>query len=125
LVDTDVAVDLLREIPAAKAWMTTLGDEVLAAPGFVAMELVQGAQSKADLQGVDRFLSQFLLFWPDESHQAKAYAEFAQRHLSHSLGLVDALIAVTAIQESLVLHTFNQKHYSAVTDLKTQRPYQR
>ena len=45
--------------------------------------------------------------------------------LSHSLGIIDTLIAHSAIEMSAPLHTFNQKHYDMITALTTVQPYAR
>jgi len=41
-VDTDIMVDVLRELPAALAWLESLGSEGISLSGFVCGELVQG-----------------------------------------------------------------------------------
>ncbi|MCY4604723.1 MAG: VapC toxin family PIN domain ribonuclease, partial [Gemmatimonadetes bacterium] len=46
-------------------------------------------------------------------------------HLSHNLGLLDALIAACAIGSSATLCTFNVKHYRIVPDLDVAQPYAR
>lgn len=46
LPDTDIMVDILRDYPPAVQWMQSLGDEAIALPGFVVMELIQGCQTK-------------------------------------------------------------------------------
>lgn len=56
-------------------------------------------------------------------HQ-RALADFTL-HLSHNLGLRDALIASIAVGLSADLGTFNDKHYRAVPGLVTVRPYAR
>jgi predicted nucleic acid-binding protein len=43
--------------------------------------------------------------------------------LSHSLGLLDSLIAHTALGRSEELATFNTKHYSVVAGLRMVQPY--
>jgi len=43
--------------------------------------------------------------------------------LSHSLGLIDALIAATAISAGASLCTYNLKHFRAVPGLVTVQPY--
>jgi predicted nucleic acid-binding protein len=48
---------------------------------------------------------------------------FASVHLSHGLGLLDALIGQTAVALQLSLYTFNDKHYTAVPGLQTVQPY--
>jgi len=54
-----------------------------------------------------------------------ALASFSQHRLSHSLGIIDALIAHTAIELGAPLHTFNQKHYDPIVGLATVQPYTR
>jgi hypothetical protein len=48
IIDSDIIIDFLRQFPPAIEWLTTLGDEEIALPGFVVMELVQGCTNKAD-----------------------------------------------------------------------------
>jgi predicted nucleic acid-binding protein len=45
LLDTDVAVDVLRNHPPAIAWLQSLGGAPLGLPGPVVMELLQGNSS--------------------------------------------------------------------------------
>jgi predicted nucleic acid-binding protein len=61
--------------------------------------------------------------WPTEKDCDRALADFSQFHLSQGLGLLDALIAATAIGQGAKLCTFNLKHYSAVVGLVLSAPY--
>ena len=56
---------------------------------------------------------------------AKALEQFSKLHLSHGLGLLDALIAATALGHGSVLNTFNERHYRMFPGLTTVRPYKR
>ena len=47
LLDSDVMVDLLRQLEPAVAWLDTLGDDEIMLPGFVVMELMQGCANRA------------------------------------------------------------------------------
>jgi len=137
-------------------------------PGLVVMELLQGCRTLDEQQRVEALLHPYTLYWPTQTDCARALADFMAYHLSHSLGLLDSLIAETAIglvllglNEPMVvtlseakslgtmggmlrsaqhdkplgyfrravlgvtLATFNEKHYSAVSALKTLRPYSR
>ena len=42
LLDSDVMVDVLHNYPPAVAWLSGLGNTLVALPGFVAMELRSG-----------------------------------------------------------------------------------
>jgi predicted nucleic acid-binding protein len=55
----------------------------------------------------------------------RAYSDFSARHLSHNLGILDALIAETAVGLDVKLATFNEGHYSGVAVLQSVRPYER
>jgi len=50
---------------------------------------------------------------------------FGQYQLSNSLGLIDSLIAATALGENATLCTFNMKHYRVIPGLKLLQPYTR
>jgi predicted nucleic acid-binding protein len=72
-----------------------------------------------------KLISPFPIIWPTEADCSRALADFATCHLSHGLGLLDALIAACAVGRSATLCTFNVKHYAAVPALVTEQPYRR
>lgn len=124
LLDTDVVVDVLRGYPPALAWLDSLQeDELILLPGFVVMEVIHGCQNKQEQQKVESFLSSFELVWPQQPTCARALETFASTHLSHSLGILDALIGHTAVDLSLPLASFNQKHYAPIHGLRLEQPY--
>ena len=123
MLDTDVAVDILRNHSPAVAWLQQLGSTSLGLPGLVVMELLQGCQNKAEQNRVEQFCQPFLLIWPDVADCDQALQDYAAFHLSNNLGLLDALIANTALGLNAELATFNVKHYSVVASLKTIQPY--
>jgi predicted nucleic acid-binding protein len=125
VVDTDILIDVLRQFPAALAWLASLGNETIVVPGFVAMELLQGCRNRAEQEKIEHTLSRSRIVWPTAASCNAALVAFAQFHLSHNLGVIDALIGQTAIELGLPLHTFNQKHYTILTDLTTVQPYSR
>ena len=125
VLDTDVMIDILRRHPPAISWLTSLGDELIALPGYVVMELVQGSRTKNEQDKLMRALSGYKVTWPAEESCNTALASFAQYNLSHNLGVIDALIAHTDLELAAPLHTFNQKHYAPIADLATVQPYVR
>ena len=116
-------IDLLRQYPPAVAWLDTLGDEEIILPGLVVMELLQGCSNKAEQEKVEQVLAPFEIVWPSPETCDEALAVFARYHLSHNLGLLDALIGQTAVALNLPLHTFNRKHYAIIPNLVTIEPY--
>ncbi len=125
LLDTDVVIDLLRQYPPALDWLDTLGDQEVALPGYVAMELLQGCRDLTEQRRLQKALEPFAVLWPPPDICDAALAVFAQNHLSLNLGLLDALIGQLAVSMNSPLHTFNQKHYAAFSELETVQPYRK
>jgi hypothetical protein len=63
--------------------------------------------------------------WPTAADCQRALTNFIAYHLSHSLGLLDALIAACAVGLSATLCTFNVKHDRVVPGLVMVQPYTR
>jgi predicted nucleic acid-binding protein len=122
LLDTDVLVDFLRGYPPAVSWLTSYSQPI-GVPGLVAMELLQGCRDLAEQQSVERELIRFALSWPTLGDCERAFQDFAAFRLARGLGLLDSLIAQTAIGLNEPLATFNVKHYGALTALQTVQPY--
>jgi predicted nucleic acid-binding protein len=116
-------IDVLRRYPPALTWLESLGDEELLLPGFVVMELLQGCRNKAEQEKLEEELQPYAVTWPSAETCNEARAAFANVHLSHGLGLLDALIGQTAVALQVPLCTFNDKHYAAIPYLQTVQPY--
>lgn len=122
LVDTDILIDVQRGHPPALAWFGGL-KELPGVPGFVVMELVQDARNKREVRLALQMVAPFDIVWPTEADCSRALADFSIYHLSHGLGLLDSLIAASAVGQSASLYTFNAKHYAAVPGLIVVQPY--
>jgi predicted nucleic acid-binding protein len=122
LVDTDVLIDFQRRHPPAVIWFAGL-KSLPAVPGFVVMELVQDARNNREVRQAFRLVAPFQIVWPTDADCARALSVFATYHLSHSLGLLDALIAACAVGLSATLFTFNAKHFRVVPGLVVAQPY--
>ncbi len=118
-------VDILRGHSAALTWLGAKSAESLALPGLVAMELMQGCRNQLEQRRVAKALRPYTLYWPSQQDCMRAYDDFVAHHLTRSLGMLDALVAETAVGMGVQLATFNQKHYLAVRALGTVRPYER
>lgn len=122
VLDTDVLIDVQRGLPAALHWFGTTA-ETLVVPGFVAMELIQDARNSREVQAAVALFRPFQIVWPNDRDCAKALTDFTALHLSHSPGLLDSLIAATAIGLAAPLCTYNVKHFQIVPGLQTVQPY--
>ncbi|MCX5854937.1 MAG: PIN domain-containing protein [Deltaproteobacteria bacterium] len=123
LLDTDVMIDILRGYPPALAWLRSLNDDVIALPGFVLMELIQGCKTKKEQQSLSTELYSYKILWPSHSDYNDAVKLFTRYRLSHHIGIIDVLIGQLALSFDLPLHTFNKKHYEPIPRLTTVQPY--
>jgi predicted nucleic acid-binding protein len=125
ICDTDIMIDILRGHTNALVWFSSIRDEIVSLPGIVMMELLQGCRTKHEQQKLRKLLNDSPLLWPSPDGCNLAVKNFAAHHLSHGIGILDALIAETAVEAGLPLHTFNQKHYLPHSRLQTIQPYAR
>lgn len=124
LLDSDILVDIERDHLPALAWVATLTEPPFVS-GFAALELAHGAANKQEQLRTRNFLADFPLLWPSADDMLRAFEEYAVLRLSHDLGLIDSLIAATAIGAGEELATFNLKHFHSVPGLVTVQPYKR
>ncbi len=124
LLDTDVLIDVQRGHAPAVRWFASL-TELPAVPGFVVMELIQDAANTQQIRQALRLVAPLPIIWPTEADCNRALSDFMAYHLSHNLGLLDALIAACATGLSATLCTFNTKHYRIIPNLVIAQPYTR
>ena len=124
LLDTDVLVDIVRGYGPALQWLGRLADAP-GLPGFCVMEVVAGCRNKREMNRVYRDLGVFRIHWPTDSDCSRALDDLVDSHLSHNLGLLDALIGEIAVGLNATLCTFNQKHFEIIPGLPTEQPYRR
>jgi predicted nucleic acid-binding protein len=124
LLDADVLVDIQRNYAPAVAWYQSL-TELPHVPGLVIMELVQHAQNQRQVRAALQIVRPLPVIWPSEADCDRALADYIAFHLSHNLGLLDALIAACAVGRAATLCTFNVKHYRVIASLVTGQPYVR
>lgn len=124
LLDTDILIDILRGHQPAVEWFAGLS-ELPSVPGFVVMELIQDADNKARVEKAIKLVEPLPVVWPTAADCDLALSDFKELHLSHGLGLLDALIAACARGLSATLCTFNAKHYGVIGELRIEGPYRR
>jgi len=125
LLDSDVLIDVQRQHPAAVTWYASAPPGSLALPGHALMELYQDAQNQRHTLAVDRLTFTLPLVWPTDIECLQAVKNFRRLHLSHGIGLIDTLIAATALSLNVPLCTFNLKHFRHIPSLITEQAYTR
>ncbi len=124
LLDTDVLIDIQRGHAPAITWFVSL-PEIPSVLGFVVMELIQDVKNAQQVRNALKLVAPLSIVWATEADCVRALSDFTTYHLSHSLGLLDALIAACAVGRGATLCTFNLKHYRVVPGLVTEQPYMR
>jgi predicted nucleic acid-binding protein len=122
LVDTDVLIDIQRGHPPAVTWIASL-TALPSVPGFAVMELIQDARNAGEVRQALKLVAPFSVIWPTDADCNRALSDFTSLHLSHGLGLLDALIASCAVGLSATLLTFNDRHFRVVPGLTIVKPY--
>jgi predicted nucleic acid-binding protein len=119
LLDTSVAIDHLRGLPAAVELLEELivAEEPVLASEVVRFELLAGVREK-EVEALEQFF--FAFSWvPVGEEVARAAGSLAQRHRRAHSGIDDAdyLIAATALLLEAELLTTNVRHFPMLTGL--------
>lgn len=119
VVDTDILIDVGRDIEQAVNYLDALVEQMALAVSVVTeMELIVGCRDKAELRKVERFLRRFHVLPVTEIVSAQGVELLKEYRLSHGLLIADALIAATALSSNAFLASKNQRDYRFITDLK-------
>ncbi len=89
------------------------------------MELYQDAQNMTQTVLIDRLTYTLPIVWPTDAECLEAIRNFRLLHLSQGVGLIDTLIAATALSLNAPLCTFNRKHFRHIPGLVIEQPYLR
>jgi predicted nucleic acid-binding protein len=123
LLDTDILIDVGRQIPDAVTYLHTREQtHTIAISTITHLELLIGARNKTEQQKIERFVKRFQLLPIDAAISNTATDLLRQYRLSHGLLLADAFIAATAIHHGIPLSSKNQRDYRFIAQL-TLLPY--
>ncbi len=118
LFDTDVIIWALRGSTRAAAAIDRADSLELSIVSY--MELVRGARNKRELHSTKAALAnldfQVLALSENIGHRASIYLE--EYALKSNIGIPDALIAATAVENGQPLCTANAKDYRSITELE-------
>lgn len=122
LLDSDIMIDIQRGYVPAVAWFASLTERPCIS-SLVIMELIQDAQDKTRVDKVFKLIRPLTVVYASQVDQQYALELYRSLHLSHGLGLIDALIAATATGIEATLCTFNTKHYRSIPGQLIEQPY--
>lgn len=117
LTDTSILIDLQRGNHAVIENFQRYAHRVVLSR-ITACELIYGSENRKELRINSDFVNQFPVIEINETISANAYNLIFQFNLSARLGIADALIAATAINEELPLWTENNKHFTRIKPLQ-------
>jgi len=122
-LDTDILIDLYRENAECIMFFDSISEEDTFFSIITKFELFAGCNNRKEQQETEEFVSDFILVPIKEEESILAFDIYNECHLSHNIGILDSLIAATAITHNFILYTRNYKHYSMIDNLKIKTPY--
>jgi predicted nucleic acid-binding protein len=125
LLDTDILIEILRGKVEAAVWLAGLGQQVIGISVLVLMEILQGARNRREQDTLVKQLDRYPLIVLEGDDSERALKWLKSYHLSHGVGIMDCLIAASAVRLGKPLYTFNIKHYKVIPNLDGRVPYRR
>jgi hypothetical protein len=93
IVDTDILINVSREIPIAiNRLQLEANNSTLAISTITQMELIVGCRNKTELQNLKKFLRRYVIIKVNELITDKAIELLSQYRLSHGLLIPDGWI---------------------------------
>lgn len=119
LLDTDVLIDELRQVPLAGQVLQALIQQgALAVSMLTRLELLVGCRDLVSKQRVERLLRSFELL-PVTAEISELTNQLVTTYwLSHNLHFVDAHIAATALVHNVPLLSKNQRDFRFIPGLQ-------
>ncbi len=112
IVDTNILIELYRNLPAARVWIAAQND--LAISSVTWLEFMEGARGKAGQLRCLQIVAPFDIAYLTEADQQWAMAQLLRYRLSHGVSFKDCLIASASHRLQVPLYTQNVKDFLAV-----------
>lgn len=121
LLDTTVVVDLLRSYPPSQEWLAK--QPRLGIVPIVWLEIIQGAEDLRAQKRAVGLLRHFERVDVEPVDFDWAIRQALRYRLSHSVDVMDCVIAAVASRLELPLYTRNLKHFVPVLGSLARKPY--
>lgn len=124
LLDTDILIDLLRANIHRTSWFKNKfqREEVFSISLVTKLELLRGCKSKMERTTLKDWFGSFHVIHINESISQKAEEIFERYHPKQGIGILDAMIAATALHHACTFYTGNQKHFRNIQGLTVKGP---
>jgi predicted nucleic acid-binding protein len=127
ICDTDVIIDYFdtrksRHEETRIILEQKIGFQHILISSITKMELISGANNKADLHKISKDINRFGVLLINPEINLRAIDLVQSYRLSHGLAIADAMIAATAIQTELKLFTYNIKDFKFISKLSLYKP---
>lgn len=116
LCDTNVFIHWFNGDQNTINHLTEIGLSNILIPSVTVMELIQGAQTKPELQQLKKNSRNIIHFNEEVSELAITLQE--NYKLSHNLSIPDALIGAISITFNLCLFTYNTKDFKFLPEIR-------
>lgn len=122
LLDTDHAIDLFRGNYILERWIAEEGVEFFAISEITLAEMsVYASKSRVEKHRKQiAFLEKHFTILPFQAYTEYGSIRATLEKRGKRLDDMDVLIAATAVKESVILLSDNQKHFSRIPNLKTE-----
>jgi tRNA(fMet)-specific endonuclease VapC len=118
LCDTSILVEVLNQNTTIIAHLQAIQEENIAINPIIKAELLVGAKNKEEFLLLKNALRKYQYYLLDKAVSKKFDELIASYALSHRLKSPDALIASTAIINSLPLYTLNVADFVFIEELE-------
>jgi predicted nucleic acid-binding protein len=126
LIETTILVDYFRKKQNAIDYLESIEKRgyMLLVPQIVAAELFYGCRNITEEIELEQFLStRITVVKLADDIMKMAGALKRQYGKAYECGLIDMLIAATALIENVPLVTLNRKHFQMIAGLSIEKPY--
>jgi predicted nucleic acid-binding protein len=112
IVDTNILIELYRNLPAAKTWIAAQTDLAISSVSW--LEFMEGARGKAGQAHCLAIIAPFAMVYLTDADQQWAMEQLLRYRLSYGLQFQDCLIASAAHRLHVPLYTRNARDFQAM-----------